>query len=413
VSADDLIATLLDPARSDVRADPFGLYEELRAHGDVVFSATTDSWVTTSHAVATSVLRDARWSTDHRKATNRGFGSRRERSDGEAQVRSRIMLFMDPPEHTRMRGLVSKAFTPRIVDRLRSHVQDLTDRFLDEALAADPDGHVELMSAFASRLPVTVICELLGVPDDQRDLFQEHTHHLATTLELHVTEAQLQQAATSAIALGAVLFPLFEERRAQPTDDLLSGLVHAEVDGDRLDTADVFTTIVLLLGAGHETTTNLIGNGLLALLRDDAARRRWRESPDLDRTAVDELLRYDSPVQLTGRTANEDLDLAGHPVRRGDQVLLLLGAANRDPRRFDHPDTLDLARPDNAHVAFGMGAHYCLGAALARLEGQVALGTLVRRFPDVSCAVEDPPWRDTLTLRGLQALPLRLGRPVD
>ena len=361
-----------------------------------------DGWVAASHAAVQSVLREPGWSSDHRKATRRALASEEAVPEIVGEMLSRILLFMDAPDHTRLRGLISKAFTPRSVERLRPRISALTDELLAPLRAA---GRFDVIDDFAFPLPVTVICELLGVPPEDRELFRQQTRDMAAILDWDVTPEQLGRAAGGVLTFTAYLVPLFEQRRRDPRDDIVSALVAAEEAGDRLGADELLTTVVLLLVAGHETTMNLIGNGLLALLRNPDQLELLRRRPDLMPAAVEELLRYDSPVRLTVRTATADTTLAGEPVRAGEQVIAMLDAANHDPAVFPSPDTLDVTRDARGHVSFGTGAHYCLGAALARAEAQVALAALIA-LPDLELAIDEPEWRPLVPLHALEALPV-------
>jgi cytochrome P450 len=357
------------------------------------------SWVAASHLAVQTVLREPGWSSDHRKATAYAALGIPEIA---GELLSKVLLFMDAPDHTRLRGLISKAFTPRSVERLRPRIHQLTEELL--APLRD-EGRFDVIDDFAFPLPVAVICELLGVPAEDREMFRQHTRDLAVILDWDVTPEQLGVAAGAALNFAAYLVPLFEERRRAPEADLVSALVAAEEAGHRLGADELLTTVVLLLTAGHETTMNLIGNGLLALLRNPDQLEVLRARPDLMPSAVEELLRYDSPVRLTVRTALVDAAVAGETVRAGEQVVAMLDAANHDPAVFESPDSLDVTRDAHRHVAFGGGAHYCLGAALARAEAQVALAALVA-LPDLEPAVDEPVWRPLLTLHALQSLPV-------
>jgi cytochrome P450 len=320
-----------------------------------------------------------------------------------ANLLNSVLLFMDAPDHTRLRGLVSRAFTPRSVERLRPRMAEIVD---DLVAAALERGSMDLIADFAFPLPITVICELLGVPVEDRDLFRTRTPQLAAVLEGVLPADKMEQAATAAMEFAAYLLPLFEERRREPRDDLISALVAAEDQGDRLSHEELLTTTMLLLGAGHETTTNLVGNGMLALLGHPDQLDRLRRDPTMVRGAVEELLRYDSPVQLTARNIAGEMDLAGRRFHKGEQVVVLLGAANRDPAAHPEPEVLDVGRAEVHHLSFSHGAHFCLGAALARAEAEIALTALVTRFPGLRLGAEPPRRRPTRTLRGLLSLPL-------
>ena len=316
----------------------------------------------------------------------------------------RSMLGLNPPDHTRLRSLVSKAFTPRTVERLRPRIVTLTDEILDRV-----DGEVDVITELALPLPMTVIGEMLGVPKSERIELQPLVRAVVVTLEFNATLEQLEAAQAAAKEINARFEDLIAHRREHPTDDLLSGLVHVEEEGDQLSHDELLSTVMLLFAAGFETTTNLIGNGLLALLDHPDELRRLRGDRSLLRTAVEELLRWDSPVQLDGRAAFEDLDVRGVEVHAGEQVVTMLGSANRDPRMFDEPDRFDVGRDGAAPMSFGSGIHYCLGAALARAEGQVVFDRLLDRFEQLEPAWGDvrPSYRDSIVLHGLESLPVR------
>jgi hypothetical protein len=311
------------------------------------------------------------------------------------------MLFRDPPTHTRLRMLVHKAFTPRMVENLRGRVQALMDGLIADARE---HGRLDIMADVAVPLPVTVIAEMLGVPLADHELFRAWSRDLAGTLELTDAPAVYERGTRATREFAAYLRALADERRSSPQDDLLTALVQAEEAGDKLSEKELLATCTLLLVAGHETTTNLIGNGMLALLRNPEQVARLRADPSLIKSTVEELLRYDSPVQMTSRTALTDVDYNGHHFRQGAQVSFMLGAANRDGEQFSDPHTLDITRAHNPHLAFSTGIHYCLGAPLARLEGQIAIGTLIERLPGMTLVDDAPPYRDTYVLRGLRAL---------
>ncbi|MDQ1479218.1 MAG: hypothetical protein QOI44_79, partial [Actinomycetota bacterium] len=318
------------------------------------------------------------------------------------QQRVTSMLGLDPPDHTRLRRLVAKAFTPKTVENLRPDIVRLTDELLDQF-----DGVVDVMSALALPLPMAVIGEMLGIPAAEREALQPHVRATAKTLEFNPPLEEMDAAARSSKIIAEHLEVLIAQRRAEPTDDLLSELVHVEEHGDQLSHAELISTVMLLFGAGFETTTNLIGNGLLALLDDPGELQRVRDDRSLMKTAVEELLRWDSPVQVDGRVAFEDVDIDGMAIAAGEQFVTLLGAANRDPRAFDDPDRFDVGRVGQPPMSFGGGIHYCLGAALARTEGAVVFDRLLDRFPVIEPAWGDerPGYRDTIVLHGLESLP--------
>lgn len=388
------------------RADPYLAYGRLRSADPVHYDPDSNTWVLSRHADVQAVLRNpGTWANDHSGSPNHqrwladiGAGPAAD------ELLSRILLFMDPPDHTRVRNLVTKAFTPRRVAGLRPAIEATLEDLLAPATAT---GEMDVIADLAYPFPVTIICQLLGVPVEDRDLFRQRTRDLTVLLEWQLTPGDFEAAANAAIAFASYFLPLFEQRRREPRDDLVSALVAAEEQSDRLSPEELLTTCVLLLSAGHETTMNLIGNGLLALLRHPDQLALLRRDPSVVANAVEELLRYDSPVQLTARTALDDARVGGHAIRRGEQVVTLLGAANRDPEVFTEPDRLDLGRPNATHhVSFGAGHHFCLGAALARVEAQIALTRLVQ-LPELEVATDEPEWRKRATLRGLERLPVR------
>jgi len=314
------------------------------------------------------------------------------------------MLFRDPPDHTRLRALVSKAFTPKVIENMRSHIQDIVNRLLDRVQGA---GRMDVIADLAYPLPVTVICEMLGVPSEDHGAIRQWSADVAQSLDAIglATNADIVTRGRAARReLGEYFRRLLPERRRQPREDLLSLLIAAEEQGDKLTEGELLATCVLLFIAGHETTVNLIGNGLLALLRNPAELARLRTDSTLLQSAVEELLRYDSPVQRTARITNTDVVIDGQTITKGSMVVAAIGAANRDPARYKDPDTFNIHRDNISHITFGKGVHYCLGAPLARMEGQIAINTLLRRLPKLALASQQPEHRKSLTLRGLVSL---------
>jgi cytochrome P450 len=359
--------------------------------------------VLTRHADVAAVLRSPTVSSER---TRVAASLAPEGSQELFAFRSNTMLNADPPKHTRLRLLVSKAFTPAAVERLAPFIQKIVDEAVDAALAR---GGMEVMHELAYPLPVTVIAHMLGVPPEDRDQLKKWSDDITATagnIMANLRPEHYRQAIQSTRELTAYFRTVVADRRAHPRDDLLSALARAEEQCDRLNETELFANAMLLLNAGHETTTNLIGNGTWALLRFRDEMRRLRADPSLANSAVEELLRFDSPVQFTTRILKEDMTLGGKTLRAGQMALLLLGAANRDPAQFPDPDRLDVGRADNKHVAFGLGPHFCLGAPLARLEGRIVLQTLLHRLPGLKLAGPEPEYRDNFNLRGLKALPV-------
>ena len=394
------------------RDDPFPVYEEVRARGavhPVTLADGHDAWLVVGYDAARAALADPRLSKDMHAALALGGAVVAEGLPGPAFARH--MLSVDPPDHTRLRRLVSVAFTPRRVEQLRPRVQAVVDDLLDAIAARGPDDTVDLIAAFAFPLPFTVICELLGVPGRDRDALGAALSALLVPTSTPEEHAAAKQASDTVVAMLAALV---DAKQAAPGDDLVSALISAR-DGDaRLDTQELRSTIFQLIVAGHDTTSSLIGNSVVALLRDPALLARLRADPTGVAAAVEECLRYDAPVpHSTFRYAIEAVAIGDVVVPAGAQVIICLAAANRDPDRFDQPEVLDVERTDTRHLAFGHGIHHCLGVSLARLEGQLALGSLVHRFPELRLAVphEDLHWGhgDGLVLRGLSELPVIAG----
>jgi cytochrome P450 len=386
-----------NPFLPEVRANPYPLYHELRETDPFQWNETISSWTLTRYKDVAEVLRDNRFSADRTRA---------DRSSPLPSGREfqRSMLALDPPDHTRLRTLVTKAFTPRSIEKLRPRIEAIVDQLLD---AAEERGRLDVITDLAYPVPVTVIAEMLGIPPDGYETFKEWSATLAASLDPMISSERREAAFDARDALFEYLQPIIAERRREPTDDLISGLVAAEERGDMFSEREVQVMINLLLIAGHETTVNLIGNGVQALLRNPDQLERLRRHPELIGSAVEELLRYDSPVQLTGRVVVEEMEMAGHQLHPGHFMITILGAANRDPQQFPDPNRLDIARSPNHHFSFGRGIHFCLGAPLARIEGQAAIGALVRRFGALRLDGE-PVQRDQVTLRGLESLPVAL-----
>lgn len=388
--------------QEELREDPYPLYHLLREGGRAHWSERPRGWLIPRHADVVAVLRDPRLGVD-RSVQPAGQCPHESASILEAQ-RAQTLFFMDPPAHTRLRDRVRHTFTPRRVERLRPRIRAIAEELLT---AAESRGRLELIADFAYPLPVRVIAELLGIPAHDLPLLRRWSNDLALLLvEPFKEEGVEARSEASLTEMRAYFEDVFTARRKAPREDLVSELVGA-APADALNDDELFGLVSLILVAGHETTTNLIGNSVLALLRNPEARHFLAAEPSRIPGAVDELLRYESPVQVAQRIALEDCEVAGQRVQRGDRLYALLGSANRDPEAFPEPDRLDFGRGDVRHVAFGSGLHFCLGASLARLEGAVALETLLRRLPTFKADFEKPVWRRRLVLRGLEALPLR------
>jgi cytochrome P450 len=400
-----MVTVQYNPFIPEVHANPYPMYARLRAEDPVHWSALMEAWVLTRYDDVVAVLTDSRFSADRRQARNRFADeiARREEEFGPFG-RTRTMLTSDPPEHTRLRRLVSKAFTPRMVEGLRPRIQEIVDELLD---ADAQNGRMDIIRDLAYPLPVIVIAEMLGVPPEHRDQFKHWSDEIVGVLGGPlVPQETLERSRVAVHELAEYLSGVIVERRREPREDLVSGLIAAEEQGQILSEDEMLATAMLLLVAGNETTTNLIGNGMLSLLRNPDEMERLCADPSQVPTAVEELLRYDGPVQATGRVAIEDLEIGGQKVTKGQAVLTVLGAANRDPAQFGKPDELDLDRQPNEHVAFGDGIHFCLGAPLARAEGQIAFETLLRRFAHPRLETDNLQWGGSFILRGLKGLPI-------
>ena len=375
-----------DLTSPEVRADPYDTYRCLREIDPVHRMRLIRAWVLTRYRDIEGVLRD------HRRFANGG------RILVETVPLS--LLEIDPPEHTRLRALVSKAFTPRAVAALRSRIEQITAGLLDAVAGKD---RFDLIAALAYPLPVTIIAEMLGVRPRDMDRFEQWSHALALSVDPLLGRDQIQFIKSAAEQAYEYFESIIDERRRAPREDLVSGLLAAEEEGDRLTHEELLSVMLLILVAGNETTRSLIGNGMLALLRHPDQLRRLRHDPTLLDAAVDELLRYDSPVQLNGRLVREDVEIGGKLIRAGEVVISAIGAANRDPEVFDHPETLDIGRQETSHLSFGRGIHYCLGAPLALLEARVAFAALLDRFATIRLAGE-PRHRQGVVLRGVEHL---------
>ncbi len=389
-----------NPLSAQMAQDPYPFYAALRARGQVHRSRLLNAWMFTRHGDVDAIMRD-----------HRHFGSDPRRGTLSPRQMAMLpppdeftMLFLDPPDHTRLRALVNKAFTPRAVNALEPQIRGIMGGLLDDI---DDPGGFDLMPAVAQPLPVIVIAEMLGVPPQDREQFKTWSAQRARLLEPTIGRREREAGAAASRAFDAYFRKIIEARRADPRDDILSALVQAEDEGERLTERETLNMLRLLLIAGNETTTNLIGNGVLALLRSPDQLRRLRDDPALIPSAVEELLRFDSPVQTDFRRVLEDCEVNGFPVRKRDNVVLLMGAANRDPDAFDDPDRLDVGRDQGPHLSFGRGIHHCLGAPLARLEGRIALEMLLERFAVIGLATHRPRFRRTIVLRGLESLPIR------
>lgn len=404
---------LFNPFEPGFFDDPYDQYRRLR-EADPVHHTPLDVWMLFRYEDCFSLLRDPGTSVEMAKAWEINPGARQERTDQlrvllpeVAEPReNRSILNLDPPDHTRLRKLVSKVFTPRRIEDLRPQVRRLVDAHLD---AVAERGEMDVIADLAFPLPFTVISEMLGMPEADRDQLRAWSHTGVRLLDPILSPDQIRESLEAMQHMFAHCAEVIAWKREHPADDLLTALIHAEEDGDTLSPDELQDQVVLLFIAGHETTVNLIGNATRALLRHPDQLAVLREDPSLDAAAVDELLRFDSPVQFSRRIVLRDTEIDGRHIEAGTFVMTCLGAANHDPAQFGpDADDLDLRRPGAArHLSFGSGIHHCLGAALARLEGQEAIGRLVRRFPTLALTDDAPAWNGRIVLRGLDALPVR------
>ena len=398
---------LFAPSDPAFVAHPYDAYAELRRGPRVVHDPRTDRWLVSRHADVDALLRDRRLGRSYLHVATHAEMGRPEDPPEHApfwHVIRNGMLDVEPPDHTRLRRLVSRAFTPRTVERLRGTVQEVTDRLVDDALE---QGTFDLMATVAEPLPVTVIAEMLGVPAADRHLLRPWSADICGMYELDPSERTAARAVRACQEFGDYLVELGRERRGRPQDDLVTALVQVVDQGDVLTEDELVGTCVLLLNAGHEATVNVTGNGWWALFRHPEQLARLRADPSLLAPAVEELMRWDTPLQVFERWVLEDLEIGGVPVPRGAELGLLFGSANRDPAAFADPDALDVGRDPNPHLSFGAGVHFCLGAALARLELQTSFGTVLRRMPSLEL-VEEPTWGPGYVIRGLQELRVRV-----
>jgi cytochrome P450 len=395
--SDDLAAALLTP---EARRDPYPFYARMRRE-DPVHRSAQGIWYLTRYADVEAALSDLRLSNDRDRMTRAysALGGDLKAFSRLTDRLGRVMSNTDPPDHARLRRLANRAFTARRVEALRDGIQRIVDRLIDEAVAAGPA--MDLIEAVASPLPLSVVCELFGIPPEDLPQVKTWFHRFGRLSEdIDKSEEAIEQ-------YEEYLARLVRRRRADPGDDLISALVATQAQDDRLTDSELLSTCFVLITAGDETTTHLVGNGMLALLRHPDQLARLREDPMLIRTAVDELARYDTPTQAIVRVAAEDVEIGGRTLREGELAYLFLAATNRDPERFEDPDRLDLTRPGNRHLSFGNGPHFCLGGPLAKLQAEVAVGTLVRRLPHLGLADDAVlDWRPNPLQRRLTALPL-------
>ena len=385
---------------------PFPVYRWLRDQAPVYWSESLTAWVVTRYADVVDVFGNPQtFSSDRFRRIDERYASQRPAVQAVAEVLGHWLVFRDPPDHDRLRGLLQSSFTPKTLESSRERIQRTADTLLDRVVA---HGTMDFIREVAFPLPATVIAGLMGAPEDDLEAIKAWSDRLASYLGGAVdARDNFTEASAGVAALVRYFDALLRERERRPSDDLMTLMLRAEHQGDRLTHDEVVANCVLLLFAGHETTTNLLGNGLFHLLRHPAQAALLRADPSLLHHAVEELLRYDGPVPATVKIATEDRSWHGRTIRRGDMVMPFMASANRDPRQFPDPDTLDVCRAPERHVAFAAGMHFCLGAWLARLEARIVLDTVFRRLPDLELASAEVRWKPMIFLRGLESLPLR------
>lgn len=393
--------------RPDMVPDPYSVYARLRDTAPVYWDPASSSWVLTRYADVAAAFHHPLLASGRADAMQQQAG--RPGLEPLFDFIGRMMPVTDPPWHTHLRAMVSKGFTPHAVEALEPFIQSLVDQLLDQAAG---QGHMEVIRDFAFPLPAAVICRLLGAPVADADRFRRMCDDLLLFLQgalAETTDEEFRTCLQASEDLRAFFRPLMDQRRQAPRADLLSTLVHAEDQGNRLSDDDLFANASLMLQAGHESTVGLIGNGVWALLRFPDQWEKLRADPALVPQAVEEFLRFEAPIHYTQRQATADLDIGGQRIQRGQLVSLMLGAANRDPAQFPDPDRLDIQRAPNKHLAFGLGHHFCLGAPLARLEARIAFAGLVQRFSRLEASAV-PSYREDFNLRVLKALPVSMER---
>jgi cytochrome P450 len=394
---------LFDP---EVLANPYPLYHRLRSERPVHWDPFLHSWVVTRYADVIRVLHhfSAKRTPTPEQLTSKGLSA----MNPIAQVMVRQMLFLDAPDHTRLRALASAAFTPARVERLRSHIQEIVDGLLDPVVHS---GRMNVIADLAGPMPAIVTAEMLGVPSSDHEQLRIWSTDFAEMLgNFQHNPDRLPRVLRSVEEMSQYFCSAIRERRRRPSDGLIQAMMDAEVEGERLTEEEIVANLIVTMVGGQETTTNLIGNGVLSLLRNRAELEKMRGDASCMPSAVEELLRYESPSQHTARLAPTDVEMGGHQIRSGQAVIAVMAAANRDPERFPDPDRLDVTRSDNRHLAFGWAAHFCFGAALARLEGQIAFTTILRRLPNLALQDSQPlEWRHNLGLRGLTRLNVVFG----
>jgi len=400
------LVRLLEP---EVLANPYPLYHKLRSEDPVHWDRFLHTWVVTRYPDVLNVLHS--FSADRTPTPEQLTAMGLSGLNPIAKVMVKQMLFMDAPAHTRLRGLASAAFTPRKVEILREHIQEIADDLLDRV---ETRGHMDVIADFAAPMPAIVTAEMLGVPTEDHVNLKKWSTDFAEMLgNFQHNPDRIPRVLESTNNLTDYFQAAIDRMRHNPREGLIHSFMTAEIDGDRLTDEEIVANCIVTMVGGQETTTNLIGNGLLTLIRNPEQLAQLRDDPSLITSAVEELLRYESPSQHTGRIAREDVQIGDKEIRKGQAVMAIMAAANRDPERFPDPDQLILDRSDNKHLAFGWSSHFCFGAPLARMEGQIAFETLLRRLPNLELVPEPLTWRNNSGLRGLMALPVNFSKRLN
>ncbi|MCE5172734.1 cytochrome P450 [Paenibacillus profundus] len=396
----------VNPFSSDFKDKAYSLYEQLRIHDPIhktVMPNGNTAWIVSRYEDAAAALKNERFKKNlFQFVRPEEVGVPASRMD----LLLRHMLNSDPPDHTRLRSLVQKAFTPRMIEKMRARIQEISHWLIDKVEAQES---MELIRDYAYPLPIIVICDMLGLPNEERDQFRTWSHAMVSAFNY---PERYQQITSEIDQFTSYIKALIKKCRLDPQEDLLSLLTQAESEGSTLSEQELVSMIFLLIVAGHETTVNLIGNGMYALMQHRDQLEALRDTPALIDSAIEELLRFMGPVEFaTNRWTGEDYEWSGKTLAKGDVVLIALASANRDPECFEHPERLDITRGNNHHIAFGSGIHHCLGAPLARMEGRIAIGTLLGRLPNMKLAVAPDrlEWQPTYIMRGFTALPVQFG----
>ena len=394
-----------NPFLAEFQRDPYPTYHRLRIEDPV--HRSFDTWVLTRYADVKAVLRDPRFGADQvpKRIKNKSHYFEEQQRDLKTlvQMSGKFFFYLDPPDHTRLRGLVSKAFSAKVVEHMRPQIHEIVDESINKVRDT---GVMDIVVDLSCPLPVIVIARMLGVPAEDSSKLGQWSNEMSRIIDPLMSLEDYDQLNQVAVEFTDYFRDLIVERRKTPKEDLISALIAARDQGDKLSEDELLSVCMVLFVTGEETTVHTIGNGMLALLRHPDQMELLKRNPIIIQSAVEEILRYDSPVQQTARIAMEDVEIGGKTIRAGENVLVSFGAANRDPAQFSKPDQLNLIRDENHHLAFGDSIHYCLGAALARLQGQIAINTLMQRLPDLKLNTDKLEWRKNINIRGLKSLPV-------